>query len=57
MKIKDNWIAEGKIDKDTYLSMYDESINDNDKFWSNQANRIDWFKKFNKVKNVKYSKN
>ncbi len=57
MKIKDNWIAESKIDKNTYDSMYSESINDNDNFWSNQAGRLDWFKKFTKVSNIKYSKN
>ena len=33
-----------------------ESIINNEKFWSKQAKRIDWFKDFTKIKNVKYSK-
>tara|TARA_A100001011_G_scaffold400141_1_gene512655 strand:- start:727 stop:2649 length:1923 start_codon:yes stop_codon:yes gene_type:complete len=56
MKIKENWIANSKINKQTYLSMYKESIENNDEFWNDQSNRIDWYKKFTKVKNVKYSK-
>ena len=36
--------------------MYEESIINNEKFWSKQAKRIDWFKDFTKIKNVKYSK-
>ena len=55
MKIEDNWIKEGKVDKKNYLQMYDNSIKDNDSFWAKEANRIDWFKKFTKIKDVKYS--
>ena len=56
MKIKTEWAKESKLNKDEYLSMYKESIEDNDNFWKKQAQRIDWIKKFNKIKNVKYSK-
>ncbi len=55
MKIRSEWIENSKVDKDKYLLMYNESINDGDNFWKKQANRIDWNEKFTKVKNVKYS--
>jgi len=56
MKIKDSWIKDAKINKDEYSLMYKESIDNNEKFWEKNAERIDWFKKFSKVKDVKYSK-
>tara|TARA_B100000963_G_scaffold361740_1_gene399129 strand:+ start:12067 stop:13989 length:1923 start_codon:yes stop_codon:yes gene_type:complete len=56
MKIKSEWIDQAKIDKKNYNSMYEESIKDNDGFWSRNANRIEWINKFTKIKNVKYSK-
>ena len=36
--------------------MYQDSIENNDNFWSKQAQRIDWHSKFTKIKNIKYSK-
>ncbi len=57
MKIKKKWIEQAKIDKDEYSLMYKESIVDNEKFWKKNAERIDWFKKFSKIKEIKYSKN
>ncbi len=57
MKIRDEWVSQGKVNKDKYLSMYEESISDNDNFWKKQAKRIDWDKEFTKVKNINYSKN
>ena len=54
MKIKEKWIKEGKIDTETYTSLYNDSIKNNDDFWSNQGDRIHWYKKFTKIKNVKY---
>ncbi len=55
MKIKDEWISNAKINNDEYSSMYKQSIEDGDSFWKKHAGRIDWFKKFTKIKNVKYS--
>ncbi len=55
MKIKNHWLEDGKVDKETYYSMYKESINNNDGFWKEQANRIEWYKKFSITKNIKYS--
>ncbi|MDA9748670.1 acetate--CoA ligase [Pelagibacteraceae bacterium] len=56
MKIKENWLKNSLVDKDKYLSMYKDSIENNEGFWDNQANRISWAKKYSKIKNVKYSK-
>ena len=56
MKIINKWIKEAKINSDEYQSLYKESISENDDFWRKNAARIDWFKKFSKVKNIKYSK-
>ena len=56
MEIKKNWLENARINEEKYSSMYNESLQNNEKFWSEQANRIDWMKKFTKIKNVKYSK-
>ena len=55
MEIK-NWIENSKLNKKQYESMYNESIEDNENFGEKQADRISWYKKFTKVKEVKYSK-
>ena len=55
MKIKKEWVENSKINKDDYLDMYNDSIKNNNQFWSKQADRIEWEKKFTKFKNVKYS--
>ena len=55
MKIKKEWIENSKIDNDQYISMYQDSIKNNDKFWEKHAGRIEWNKKFSKISNVTYS--
>ena len=56
MKIREDWIKQSKIDSEKYLSMYKESIEDGDNFWSKHAERIHWYKKFTKIKDIQYSK-
>ncbi len=56
MEIKKEWLEDAKIDEEKYSSMYNQSLQNNDNFWSDQAQRIDWIKKFTKIKDVKYSK-
>ena len=46
MEIKKEWLEHAKVGEEKYSSMYDQSLQNNDEFWSEQANRIDWFKKF-----------
>ena len=54
--IKDTWLKDAKVNKEQYEKMYRESISDNENFWSEQGKRIDWFKPYNKIKDVLYSK-
>jgi len=56
MEIKKEWLEHAKVNKEKYSSMYDHSLQNNDEFWAEQAQRIDWIKKFTKIKNIKYSK-
>ncbi len=44
------------IDAAGYEEMYKRSIEDNEGFWAEQAQRIDWIKPFTKVKDVSWAK-
>ena len=57
MEIKKEWLENAKVNEEKYSSMYDNSLQNNDEFWADQAQRVDWVKKFTKIKNIKYSKN
>ncbi|MBR9827686.1 MAG: acetate--CoA ligase [Oceanospirillales bacterium] len=46
--------AKAHIDNDTYLAMYEQSINDPDAFWGEQGKRLEWFKPYTKVKNTSF---
>jgi len=56
MEIKKEWLENAKVNEEKYSTFYNKSIQNNDEFWSEQAQRIDWIKNFTKIKNVKYSK-
>jgi len=43
------------IDAAGYEEMYARSINDNETFWAEQAQRLDWIKPFSKVKDVSFA--
>ncbi len=55
-KIKEAWLKDAKVDKDQYEKMYEESISENEIFWAKQGKRIEWFKPYNNIKDVIYSK-
>ena len=38
-----------------YKSIYDRSIKDPDGFWAEQAERLEWIKKWDKVSNVNFN--
>jgi len=57
MEIKKEWKEYAKVNEEKYSSMYDHSLQNNDEFWAEQAQRVDWIDKFTKIKNIKYSKN
>src|SRR5262249_15396338 len=42
------------IDAAGYRRLYAESVADPDRFWREQAKRVDWIKPFTKVKNTSY---
>ncbi len=44
------------IDAAGYEEMYQESVTDNEGFWAEQAQRIDWIKPFTKVKDVSFAR-
>ncbi len=55
INIEEKWQDESKINSDEYLSLYKESIENNDTFWDQHGTRIDWFKEYTKIKEIKYS--
>mgnify|MGYP001319313917 CR=1 FL=1 len=55
MKIKEEWIKESKVNSERYISLYQESIENGDEFWNKHGGRIDWYEKYTKIRNTKYS--
>ena len=55
MEIKDHWKKNALVDEKEYLSMYKDSVENNENFWNQQGSRINWKKKYSKTKNIKYS--
>src|SRR4051812_28927681 len=47
--------AKPLIDRATYERMYRDSLADPDRFWAEQAKRLDWIKPFTKVKNTSFT--
>ena len=44
------------INKEKYLELYEESINDPEGFWARMGKRIDWIKPYTKIKDVSFDK-
>ncbi|ACL04022.1 Acetyl-CoA synthetase (Acetate-CoA ligase) [Desulfatibacillum aliphaticivorans] len=53
--VPEDWQKRAWCDDARYQKMYDESVNDPDAFWSREAQRIDWFEPFSKVKNSSFN--
>ena len=52
-----DWFSKnGLLNEQQYFDMYRRSIEDNEKFWAEQANIVDWSKPFTKVKDVSFDK-
>lgn len=45
-----------RVDKNEYQSLYKESVDNNESFWTEQAKRISWHKPFSQVKDVSYAR-
>ena len=56
MKIKEEWKKDALVNSSRYKELYEESINNNNKFWDKHGKRIDWIKEYTKIKDVIYSK-
>ena len=50
-----DFVANAKINKSDYDSLYAKSVNNTEDFWSEHGKRIDWIKPFSKIKNVDFS--
>ena len=48
--------ANAWIDGAKYEAMYRQSIDDNEGFWAEQGQRVDWIKPFSKVKDVSFKR-
>ncbi|PPR48015.1 MAG: Acetyl-coenzyme A synthetase [Alphaproteobacteria bacterium MarineAlpha5_Bin9] len=56
-KVRGEWIKNAKVNKEQYEKLYLESIKDNINFWKKHGSRVDWIKRFTKIKDIKYSRN
>ncbi len=54
--VNDYFRENGLIDEDRYSELYKRSIEDNEGFWAEQAQIVDWSKPFTIVKDVSYAK-
>jgi len=54
--VSDEAASRAFVDEAGYDEMYKRSIEDNEGFWAEQAERIDWIKPFTKVKDVSWAK-
>ena len=48
------WASKAHIDDAKYKTMYQASIDNPDEFWGEAAGRLDWMKKFTRVKNTSF---
>ena len=53
ISVPKNWLAHTGIDERKYQELYQRSIEENDQFWSDQANRLSWTKTWSKVKDIR----
>jgi acetyl-CoA synthetase len=52
--VSKNWATRGYVNDAKYKRMYKASITDNEGFWAEHGQRIDWFKPYTRVKNISY---
>jgi acetyl-CoA synthetase len=54
--VNDYFKKHGFVDEQQYFDLYRQSVEDNEKFWAEQASIVDWSKPFTRVKDVSYAK-
>jgi acetyl-CoA synthetase len=52
--VPEKFIAQASINNEQYLELYKRSIEDNEGFWREQGQRIDWIKPYTKISNVNW---
>ncbi|MCE8028362.1 acetate--CoA ligase [Halomonas daqingensis] len=52
--VRDDIAANAWIDRGKYQAMYQQSVDDPEGFWAEQAKRIDWFKAPTKIKHTSF---
>ena len=55
-KVKKSVEERAWLDKSGFEKMYQDSISNNEAFWSEQGKRIDWIKPYTKIKDVSFAK-
>ena len=55
--VRDSIGANAWADEKTYQAMYQQSVNDPESFWAEQAKRLDWIKTPTKIKHISYDRN
>ena len=55
-KVIEEFASDALINKEEYIKMYAESVNDPDSFWKKHAKRLNWIKSFSTVKDVSFEK-
>lgn len=53
-QVPDNLLARTHVNWQQYQTIYKKSLNDNENFWREMGQRLDWIKPFSKVKDVSY---
>ena len=52
--VPEEWAKRAWINNDKYEAWYQRSIEDPEGFWADQAERLEWFQKPSRIKNVNY---
>ncbi|MGB0832968.1 MAG: acetate--CoA ligase [Psychrobium sp.] len=53
--VADDFAQNALVDNDKYQAMYQESVDNPEKFWGEHGKRIDWIKPFTQVKNTSFA--
>jgi acetyl-CoA synthetase len=54
VEVRSTWSEGAHVDNAKYLAMYEASVADPERFWSEHGKRIDWITPFTKVKNTSF---
>ncbi|MEM7277321.1 MAG: AMP-binding protein, partial [Pseudomonadota bacterium] len=55
--VKEFYKKNGLISEDDYFTQYQRSVDDNEAYWAEQAQCVDWIKPFSIVKDVSFARN